>query len=311
MNIIYFNICAIPIFIIILFTTFIRRATRGLSNKLFIAMVGTALVATVADLGLELLPYALPLSGTELVLGQIAAYIYFVFRHGMIVLYLLFLFSITRTSYRIHTTLAKVVILIPYGIVLLLLLQNLLTENVFFVSPEYGYERAGFMVILYGVSILYAVVGTVYLLFCIRFLNFGKWLALVSMYLLCFVAVVVEFFYPRLVIEMFAMAIALLLVILLVLRPEEITDSSMGLPSWKAYRTELKKLITTKQEAQIVVVRFINANEIRTYLGEERYQSYVIRIADQINQLCRNEHLSYEMYFEQPGSLYIILDNMD
>ena len=169
MNIIYFNICAIPIFIIILFTTFIRRATRGLSNKLFIAMVGTALVATVADLGLELLPYALPLSGTELVLGQIAAYIYFVFRHGMIVLYLLFLFSITRTSYRIHTTLAKVVILIPYGIVLLLLLQNLLTENVFFVSPEYGYERAGFMVILYGVSILYAVVGTVYLLFCIRF----------------------------------------------------------------------------------------------------------------------------------------------
>ena len=39
MKIIYFDICAIPLFLIILFICYSRKMTRGNANRLFIAVV--------------------------------------------------------------------------------------------------------------------------------------------------------------------------------------------------------------------------------------------------------------------------------
>ncbi len=311
MNNIYFEICAIPVYIIIMLTTFIRKTTKGLANELFVALSGVSLIATLTDITSEMVCRGGMLDETRYVVANVSLYLYFLLRNGTVVLYLFFLFAITRTSYLIHKMRLKVLIMAPYLVLALSVLSNPLHHKIFYVTNEDGYHRGDWILILYVISLLYVLVGTVYIASCKRFLEMGKWLALLSMYLLIFVSVIVQFFFSDMLVEMYATSIAFLMVILLVLRPEEITDSSVGLPSWKAYQTELKKIIVMKQPAQITVIRFINANEIRTYLGEERYRIYVVRIADEIDQLCRKERLSYEIFFEHPGSLYLIFDNLD
>lgn len=311
MNNIYFEICAIPVYMIILMTTFIRKTTKGLANELFIALTGVSLIATMADMTIELSCRGGMLDGSRYVLANIVSYFYFLLRNGTVVLYLFFVFAITRTTYLIHRMRLKLLILFPYLVLVAAVLSNPFHHKIFYISHETGYHRGDGILILYAVSLLYVAVGTVYVFFCKRFLEMGKWLALLSMYLLIFVSVITQFVFSDLLVEMYATSIAFLLVILLVLRPEEITDSSVGLPSWKAYQTELRKIIAMKQRAQVTVIRFINANEIRTYLGEDRYRIYVVRIADEIDQMCRREKLSYEIFFEHPGSMYIIFDNMD
>lgn len=311
MNNIYFEICAIPVYIIILLTTFIRKTTKGLANELFIALTGVSLIATMADMTIELSSKGGMLDGTRYMLANFASYFYFLLRNGTVVLYLFFVFAITRTTYLIHQMRLKLLIIFPYLVLAVCVLSNPFHHKIFHISHETGYGRGDWILILYVISMMYVVVGTVYVAFCKRFLEMGKWLALLSMYLLIFASVITQFVFSDLLVEMYATSIAFLLVILLVLRPEEITDSSVGLPSWKAYQTELRKIIAMKQRAQFTVIRFINANEIRTYLGEERYRIYVVRIADEIDQMCRRERLSYEIFFEHPGSMYIIFDNMD
>lgn len=311
MNNIFFEICAVPVYIIILMTTFIRKTTKGLANELFIVLTGISLIATIADMTIELSCRGGMLDGLRYALANVASYSYFLLRNGTVVLYMFFVFAITRTTYLIHRLRLKLLILFPYLVLVAAVLTNPFHHKIFYISHETGYHRGDGILILYAVSLLYVVAGTVYIVFCKRFLEMGKWLALLSMYLLIFVSVLTQLVFSNLLVEMYATSIAFLLVILLVLRPEEITDSSVGLPSWKAYQTELRKTIAMKQSAQIAVIRFINANEIRTYLGEERYRIYVVRIADEIDMLCRREKLSYEIFFEHPGSMYIIFDNMD
>ncbi len=303
-KILYFDYCTIPVLIIVLFATLMRKMTKGLANRLFITIIILSCINTVFDLGMEFMN-----GDDENVILSVCSYGYYTLRNGTVVLYALFLFAITRTWYRLKSAALKVAIAAPYAVILLLLFTNPLTNKIFVISEENVCERGEWLIIFYAITALYAVGELLYLVYCKRFLGIDKWVALMSLLVLSFIAVMVQLFYPQILLEMFANSIALLLVALLVLRPEEMLSSTVGLLSWKAYKMELKKIIATKQPVQIAVVRFVNAYEILTYLGEDRYYSYMHSVAEQVNQLYKKVY--FELYFEHPDNMYIVFDSTD
>ena len=58
-------------------------------------------------------------------------------------------------------------------------------------------------------------------------------------------------------------------------------------------------------------MRFINAKQLRRYFGEEKYLSFVKEITGHIKKECEKYDLFFDIYFEQPGRLYLIIDNYD
>lgn len=304
-KILYFDYCTIPVLIIVLFATLMRKMTKGLANRLFITIIILSCINTVFDLGMEFLN-----GDDQNVLLSVCCYGYYTLRNGTVVLYALFIFAITRTWYRLKSATLKVAIAAPYAVILVLLFTNPFTNKIFVISDANVCERGDWLIVFYGITAVYAVGELLYLIYCKRFFNFDKWVALMSLLVLSFIAVMVQLFYPHVLLEMFANSIALLLVALLVLRPEEMLSSStVGLLSWKAYKMELKKIIATKQPVQIAVVRFVNAYEILTYLGEDRYYSYMRSVAEQVNQLYKKVY--FELYFEHPDNMYIVFDSCD
>ena len=311
MSVLYFDLCAIPVLLIILISTFVRRATNGLSNKLFIAVCLISLCSTICDIACAAPTFEVPLSANDIFFTKLFTYLYFIFRNGTIVVYMFFLFAVTRATYRFHNKAVLTAGLLPYGVLLAVLLTNPIHHKVFTVTPYEGYQRGSWIIVLYVISLGYALYGTIYLLHGARYLQKIKWYALLAMYMLTFVSVAVQFFFPEFLVELFFTSIALLLVIILVLRPEEIADSSVGLPSYKAYQIELNKILSTRQKAQVFIIRFINSVSIRSFIGEEKYDYFIKHIAEQIGMLCRRERLSWELYYERPGTFYVIVDNMD
>lgn len=101
------NICAIVIFAIILFATYIRRATKGTTNRLFLILIWMGFISTCADLITELMIRRLPLTSVGIVVVNICLYAYFVIRNGMIVVYLFFIFSVTHTIFRMMQDIRK------------------------------------------------------------------------------------------------------------------------------------------------------------------------------------------------------------
>ena len=307
----YFDICAIPLFLIILFVCYSRRMTKGNANHLFISVVIISLISAVADLCMEIPQIVLPMSQSSSVLCTVSTYIYLITRNATNVVLLLFLLHLTQTSFLIRNKLVKTIFCLPYIVILILLAQNPFTHSVFTVSAETGYSRGPLMLVLYVIPFLYGIAGVVYSIFCRRYLSLGKWLSLLSIYFLAYTAVFIQFIRPHTLLEMFFTAVGEMLVMLAVMRPEERMDSEVGMLSWASYQWDLKNILRSHEHVQIIVIQLQNGREIRNYLGDQKYNDYLSGIADGIRSIKWKHPHRVELYLERPGTIYIITEADD
>lgn len=295
-----FDLCAIPIYALILWSCYFRGMTRGHANRVFIMMNAASLACAASELGMELLTGSPPLTGAEAALGTLLAYAYFVLRHATLVVYVYFVFVITRTDYRIRPMGRRLMLWLPNAVLLMILVQNLLAGAVFSITAPEGYARGPMLLSLYVIAALYGAFGVGYCVYCKRFLTFSKWISLLLVYVLTLAAALIQRARPDLLVEMFSTAVGLLTIMLLVMRPEETMDFSVGLLSWKAYQTDLRNLLLSNERAQVMVARVMNAQSIRAYLGDDRYNGFVREAADALRGLYRARKGQVELYFEAP-----------
>lgn len=296
-------------FLIILLAVYVRKMTRGIANRLYILITYVSVVCVIADILMSLRGDAIEDPALSVVFISLMTYLYFITRNLTIVLYFFFIYAITRTWYRVKSPRMQFILMLPYFAELMILAINPFTGAVFTVDPVVGYSRGPLLSVIYIISLLYAFTGTFYLVgFCRKFLSKSKLISLIALYLSSLGAVLFQYFFPKYLVEMVFTAIAMVLVVLFVLRPEEISDASVGSMSYGALRTELKKVLLTKHSINMAVIRFLNGAELRSYFGEERYLQYVSHVIRQLEGLLKREKLDFEVYFEHPGIIYILVD---
>ena len=311
MRIIYFDICAIPLFLMIIFICYTRKMIRGNANQLFLVMTLVSLFATIADLGMEAPQAILPLSETSYVIVVISSYIYFILRNSTNVILLLFLLHLTRTSFLIQKTWSKIVFSLPYLSILVMLALNPFNHASFTVTRQNGYARGPLMMVFYIIALIYGLIGFVYSIYCRRYLRGTKWIALISIYILGYLAVLIQFLYPGTLVEMFCTAIGEMMIMLTIMRPEERMDSEVGVLSWSSYQSDINNIIRSGEHVLISVIQMANSKEIRNYLGDHKYNEYVSDIAEAIRTIHWDRHHRTELYFEKPGTLYMIMNTED
>lgn len=292
----------------ILFICYSRKMTKGLANRLFIALAFLSLFSAVADLGMEVLSNSAPMSELICVFCSIFTYLYLTLRNANLVLLLLFLLALTRTTFLLRKMWAKIAFILPYLVILVLLIQNLFTHNAFTVTAEEGYARGPLMYAFYAIALLYGIVGFAYCIYCRRFLSTDKWIALLSVYILNHLAVLVQFLRPGLLLEMFCTAMGELMIMLSIMRPEERMDIEVGMLSWASYQYDLKNIIRSKEHVNILAIRIQNFREIRNYLGEHNYNKHISKIADGIRSIKWKHQYRVELYYERPDTIYLITD---
>ena len=308
-KVIWFDVCAIPLFVMILAICFSRKMTRGNANQLFILVVMVSLLSAAADLGMEIPDNMVPLSRTGYLICTVSSYLYLALRNANNAVLLLFLLALTRTtSLMKRKKWIRVAFCLPYAVILILLLQNPFTHNVFTVTPETGYARGPLLMAFYGVAMIYGLVGLIYCIYCRRYLPHNKWVALLCCYVLAHLAVVIQFFRPELLVEMYFTALGEMLITLSIMRPEERMDSEVGMLSWASYQSDLRNVILAGDHVQIIVVRLQNCVEIRNYLGDYSYNRYLTEIAKGIRAMRWNHPRHIELYFERPGTIYLLAD---
>ena len=308
MKVIYFDICAIPLFLMILIICHTRRMTKGKANQMFVLVVTVSLISAIADLGMEIPNSMLPMSGTGYFICTLSTYLYLAVRNGNNAILLLFLLMLTRTTSLIRKKWVRFAFWLPYMVLLLLLAQNPLTHRVFTITAETGYARGPLMMAIYAIAMVYGLTGLVYCIYCRRYLPANKWAALLTCYLLAHAAVVIQFFHPELLVEMFCTALGEMLIMLSIMRPEERMDSAVGMLSWASYRSDIRNIALSGEHVRIVVIRLLNCLEIRNFVGDHNYNQYLSEVADRIRAVRWTHRHRIEIYFERPGTIYLITD---
>ena len=70
MKLIYFDICSIPVFLLIIHTCYARRMTTTKAEKLFLLVNWLSLVCAVLDILMEFVVNPVPITGSGVVLGM-------------------------------------------------------------------------------------------------------------------------------------------------------------------------------------------------------------------------------------------------
>ena len=301
-----FDLCAIPFYCLILWTCHTKKLAKGRANRVFVAFNVVSLICAIADIWMEYVVNPLPISGGAVVLGTAISFTYKLLRNSCNLLYLVYVFLITKTDYLLHRPKWRAALGVPYAALVIVLLQNFFTHNVFVITAEGGYARGPVLSVLYAITFYYWIIGTGYCLYCRRLLALGKWTALLSVFVLTFVSVLIEWAKPDLMVEMLFTSIGMMMILLMVMRPEETIDASVNISSWKAYQDDLKNIIATGQHVQIIIIKLANAVEIRTYMGEDEFNSYISELGDELEKVCASKHIYADIYFERPASIYLM-----
>lgn len=308
MSIIYFDICSIPLFVMIISICYLRKMYKGTANQMFIVVVLLSLFSAVTDLAMEIADNMVPLSEAGRLLCSISTYIYLILRNATNVALLLFLLALTRTTFLLQKLWARIAFIMPYAVILAMLAQNPFTHSAFRVTAETGYARGPLMLAFYGIALLYGLVGLAYCIYCRRYLPVTKWCALLSIYVLGHIAVFIQFFHPELLLEMFCTAVGEMLIMLSIMRPEERMDIEVGMLSWASYQSDIRNIILSGERVLITVIRIPNCLEIRNYLGDHEYNAYLSEIANGIRDIRWRHQRRIELYYERPGTIYMIMN---
>ena len=308
-KILYLDIGAIPIFIIIWYTTIFRKMTKGRTNVLFLWVTAFAFFTVICDLMAGIFMSNYPLDQLSVNMVRVTEYLYFIFRNGTNMLYFFFMFAVTRTWYRISALWKKILLLVPYIGILAMLAINEGTNAVFTVTSETGYGRGEYIFVLYICAAFYFFIGIARLVTCKGSLDLGALMALSAMYIFNLIAVVVQLINSNMLIECYFTSISLLFIVLFVQRPEKQVDLDTGLPGYHGFREEIVKIKAAGQRIQIVIINILNAYDLSRYMGEEAFFEYIKNIDKEIRSYTRGEKVSCELYYEQPGTFYAILED--
>ena len=274
-------------------------------NRFFLYVLEICAVTTVADIFMELSCRNTPIGPKRLLFAYVFSYIYLILRQISAYAYILFIFVASGTFDQLQKKGRSLLFIIPFLLTCVFILSNLITGKVFTITAGDGYHRGPHMVVLYAITYMVVLYGIVYLCRMRRYLGTAKWLAIISMYIFIALCGIFQMAYPGVLVEMLSMALALLLVHLIVHWSNDYV-ATMGLYSWSDFRETAERLITANRRSTILILRFVNANEVRTTYGEARYNSYVQETVSRISSVIRKKTYDYRIYYHSSGSLTVI-----
>ena len=265
-----FDIAALLILTILIVSCIMRKMTSGTPNRLFLLFISFTWLATVFDIWAVALDNANSASLPALYAVHGG---YMIIHNFTVPLYVLFVISLTDTWHKIQKSVwIQAVLWVPYLVLFAALVTNPLTDKMFTVDSRY--QRGEWFFLIYAVIVVYMIFLLGYVIYYRELLEFSKTLAFFSYIPIGLITVLIQLVYPNVLVEMFGGAISLLLMSIVVQRPEEIVDSDTQFMKYGAYASAMKRNYQNGKNVDVVMLNRIVFNE--------KYLDTAVKTADML-----------------------------
>jgi len=308
-RVLYFDVCAIVIMLILFASIFLHKMTKGRINRSFLYGVICCLLAAVFDVCCEMFGIWLPVHEGNTWIRTLFFYGYFVFRNLTAVVYYAYLISLTDTWHKLAGSLwLKLIFAVPYSSVIVALITNPWTGLVFYFDETLQYIRGDGIYILYASSVIYLIAGFCHLMRYRKLFSRSNLVALKLLFPLTAGAVLFQFIFPNLLVEVFATVIALMFIILTVQRPEENVHPALGIANSQAHTFLIKRAFFNHKPFDLILIRLVNHSSILTILGTEVLNQFLLVIIDNIRKLCEENKIHASISYLEQGSFALMID---
>lgn len=304
----YFDYAAIVLEFVLLICILLRRMNKGRLNSVFVFLVITALSTTSMDI------FAVAFDAHS---GYIPEKIFFhtaylLLRAFTSFFYLSYVIVITETWFLASNTwVKKVLLLLPITIVSGFIISNLVTGKVFYLDENTNYTRGDSFFWLYIFNAYYVLYGILKTIQFRRYMELERIFSMLASMGFIVAAAAAQYYMPNLLIDMFAAAIGLLLIFMLVHRPYEIIDVDTGLIHTTSYVRDMRRSLDCKKPELVLMINITNFQVLREMLGYTDTAVLKRSIADDISSYVKSKRIKAEVYYTGTGCYRIRYMSVD
>ena len=307
-RLIYYDYCSLVLLAMILFSTVLRKMTKGKLNRLFLLLVCSAFVATAADI----VSLSHNNAGYDnLNVRQFENMVY-LFSHSLTTpLFASYVTTLTDTSHIFKKNrIVGILINVPYIIMLIAIFTNPLTGKLFGFDSNNHYQRGPVFWVMY-LSVAVYVVYSLYIMFRFRrAIGNARWVSLIVLLAGMLSAVIMQYFFPKYPVEMFANAVGLLFISVMVQRPEDIMDVESESKSRSAFASDLQRSFDNKKNFDIIILKLSNLHSFGELLSYDERIGLLKETRSHISKLSLSKGVLPEVYYLRGGVFAISVDGI-
>lgn len=309
MKVLYYDIAALMIQLILLISLFFRKMLSGRTNRIFALLLTLVLVTTMADLWAASFAVWLPARESNTWLRAVLHYTYLLLHSMTTPMYHLFLCAITDTWHVLtKNKWLKWLLAMPFTVICCTLFTNPFHHMVYYFDENLAYTRGPMMYLLYAAAAFYILCGVGYLFRYKKLLTADKFVALILMYPFNVLAILIQMLFPGYLVEMFMTTLTLLLIALVIQRPEETIHPILGVRSYIAYTLDMKKTFSVHKPVRIILAKLVNFKALSSLLEYDACNLLLKKIAADLLSSYKEEHLPMDVYYLENGRFALVTE---
>lgn len=307
MRIIYFTICAIINLICLLFSIYARKFTNGTQNKIFLVLAWTVLITSIFDFLCSFIQNYITPTDFSNTLLMVFTECYFIVRIFTAIMFCVFSLFITSSFFRRKIT---------FKIKFLFFTPAIINLIVIFINPIYPilfkfedglYKRLNFIAINYISAIFYMILGLSVVIKYKNILTHAKKVAMYGLYIVIAFSIVLQLLNGNMLVEMFFTSVGLFVIMILIQRPDEYTDASIGAENYYGFSNLINIIFSERIPASIIIVKNLNDSKISSILDYKKYTKCQNCLAKILYSIIGYHKSSCDLFYIGRGRFSLIL----
>ena len=305
----HFDICAYVLLLVILFSIYFRKLQYGKVNRVFTIFAWLLSFCILFDI-LSVIPLGSLSLKKQTMVKTLACYGYYILHSCLLPFFTIFIGICSGTwdkfinKYPIRSHLFK----LPFYINIMLILTNPWTGGVFTIVNG-AFNRGSLTFFVYLIPMFYMAYSFIYLLTHGSALTDEKRQVLEMVYPLNLIAVYIQFINSNILMEMFSMAITMLIIMMFVLKPEESMESDIESKSYIAFVEEQTKLFASGRTSLVILLKIVEDNEITILYNEKFHRQLLKKVVRTVRKnVDAKDRKIVGIYYLYHGHFAIILD---
>ena len=301
-DIIYFDIAAVVVMVVTLFSFLMRRLTNRLSTRVYFACMILVLFTAIACLGGEIYDYFLGpfLLNANLIDEQYLSngrssltLLYYALRVFTAPAYLILIATVSDTTYRMNnSTFKRIILWVPMIATFVFVLLNPLHHLVYYYEGGISH-RGPCILVLYATAAYYSLFGIGWLLRWRSAFDYNEFCILMMLYPFMFIAVYIQYNFPFIRVDMFTTAVSMMLISAFVIPPEKHVNTQMKTANLHAYREKCRRAFLTGRPLCLVYIQMVNIGQLRELAGTDDLQDIITGVSELLSKTLTSDDVLY------------------
>ncbi len=286
----YFDICAIFILTTIAVISLSRRQVPAYRQRSYSMLLLTFLITSFSE-RIETQMQMNPINADWFILTQKALQaVYYLAHLGSAFCYLVYIMSVLDMYLDFKSLKSFLQTFLAYTIGAVMVVINFFYPVLYYYTPDSQYHRGPFIWVYYVLAFYYICYGLLLTLKYNNLMRMKTRIVVASYVLFSLVGIVIQYFYPLILMENFCNSISATLVFITLQNPGEMVDEHLNILNRKAFLESLDLRIRRKSAFSTVFVTIDNIRALSSEIGYAQSQEVLKQIAKYLKRVGITEY---------------------